>query len=171
MGGEIFLICALKSKKGSVFDVAAIIVGVFIFIITLFIFVVFLSRLGQNEQIQSDANALDMFNRGDMVFTRTGDNLVLMAFVGLCLVAFISALLSKSHLAFVFVSIIVTMIMITLSVGFDYAYERFASQEIINEAVQYYPKTHFLMTHLPMISVAVAMIIGILIVIQWRGRG
>lgn len=162
------LIFDCSSKKGSALDIAGIIIGVFIFVIVLFMFGIFILRLGDVDIVQDTPEAQRAYQSGHFVFTRLGDNLVLMAFVGLSMVALISALFSRAHIVFAVVSIIVSMMMIIISVGMSNAYETFSTNTAINEMVQYYPKTDFIMRHLPTMSLAVMFLVGIVLFVQWR---
>lgn len=156
------------NKKGSVLDNLGIIVGTFIFVIIMLLFVVLLRQYGNNVTIAGDARASAVFNSGFWIFTTLGDNLVLMVWVGLTIVAVISAILSRAHIVFLFLSVIVTMITVLLSVVFSNAYETFANQQALQSAVGFYPKANFFLLHLPSISVAIAFLVGICLYVQFR---
>lgn len=159
------------NKRGSVFDSFGVVIGIFIFVLLLIIFTIITIKIGTTKLVTDSATTQGIYNEAGRVFLGIGDNLVLAFFVGLTIVGLVSAILSRANIVFLFVAIIVIAIILVLSVVLSNAYEKFFVNPDVASAVAFYPKTHFLMMHLPTMSMAVAFLIGLAVFIQWRRGG
>ncbi len=152
----------------SVSDVLVIILSVFFLVIGLLLAAVFWEEVKDLPIWDRSATATGIIDRGTFFIENTGDNLVLILYVGLLMVVLATSLLSRAHIVFIPISILVALAMLVASYGIHEAYSVFIENGQIANVLEHFPKSHFVLWNLTTLSWIWTVIIGIILFVNWR---
>lgn len=124
----------------------------------------------QTIQVGNQTLTNNILNEGTNFFTGTADNLVLILFVGLTCAALASAILSRAHPMFMYISLIISMFLIFFAVVLSNWYDAFRQNAEVSPVMIYFDKTTYLMNHLPLITLVVIITIGIVLYSMGRAK-
>lgn len=154
-------------------DVIGVMIALVVLVVSLYIGHAFWDEVSASGVLTESSNASQpIIEEVDFYFGNVTDNLVLAVFVGLLIGGIISAVLSRAHPAFYFIAIIVIIFLIIVGAIISIWYSSFSESSEFAGFINEYPKTHFIMNHLPSeVLLASFAIIICLYAVNRRGGG
>lgn len=149
------------NNRGTVLDIIGIMVALIVVIMGFFFGNILFNAIKAEPLLNEHNETKQIIDEGGWVFEHMADNLIMLVYVGLAISAIISAVLSKAHPIFMYISIIVSMILIVIAVGISNFYTELTSDSNINGIISNYPQTNFIMNHLPTMTLAVIFVVAI----------
>jgi len=136
-----------KNKKGSIEDLIAIAGILFVFAILSIVGIKVYDQFKNEQALQTNySNAtFEKVGKGIMIT----DNLIFFVFISLAIVMIILASLVRVHPIFFFITFIVFIIVLFISIIFSNAYEQFSNSTIFSNNSITMTKTNFLLSKLP----------------------
>jgi len=160
-----------KSKKGSIVDVAFVIVvllGLAIFILIVGKVYPTITEQIKTTAIGSNNNSVQALNSTDSIAGK-GDMVFLFIFVGLSIAVFISSFFIDSSPILIPVYIIALSLLLIFAGVSERVYESFAEEPTFSAVAESNPMITYLMSHLFIIAIGLGVISMILIFAKPRG--
>jgi len=155
-------------KKGAIIDAIPIIIYTFTFALVSVISYVIYQGFVDNgfytvlNQTAPTANVSDLDVDAELAFT-TLDFMVAFVFFGTTISALIGAILIRSHPAFFFISIILLMIQVLVSVAISNSWEEIITNDVMNEAEAKFTITNTILSNFPMFILIVVILLSIVL--------
>lgn len=151
-----------QDKRGTIVDVLTAIVAIFAFaVVTLVAFTLY-------NKWNAAVNDNNMSQASKDIMTQTSgektilDNFILFALFGLAFMAMISAYFIDTHPVFFWISIIILVIIIVLATVLSNTYSTIEASETLNSTAAEFPKTSYVVNHLPLFVVGMGIIVLII---------
>jgi len=159
------------NKRGSVLDTVGIILGLVVLVVSMFLGNAFYNEVKATGTLQENNVTAPIFEAADFYFNYTADNLILALWVGLVIAAVISSILSRANALFLYISILVSLVLIPVAALISNWYEEFSAADSFAGFVHLYPKTNYIFAHLPLLTLVSIFIIIICLFAVNRGGG
>jgi hypothetical protein len=167
------LLKSKKSKKGSIVDVAFLLVailGIAIFILIVgYIFPQITGAIKTNSPIGNNTASVAALDSSDNIISRF-DYIFLTIFVGLSISVLISSFFIDSSPILIPVYIIALGILIIFAVVAENIYESFAESATFAATAATHPITNYVMSHLIMVAIGVGVLSMVLIFAKPKGN-
>lgn len=138
----------VNSKRGGMLDFFYIIAAIFIGAVALLVSFMVVHVANQTNIFSSDATAQAAVDSSENTLLNF-DNMMLFVIVGLSVFVLVSSAVVYHHPAFFIVSAIMLMIAVTVAAIASNTFWTFSNQPSMLATTAMYPKTSFLMNHLP----------------------
>ena len=162
-----------KDKKGSIIDIAFLLVailGVAIFILIVgYVFPQITSKI-KGSDIGTNANSVVALDTSDNVVGRF-DAIFLTIFVGIVISVLITSFFIDSSPILIPIYIIAMAILVIFAVAAEHIYEAFAGADTFSAVAATHPITGYIMAHLVMVAIGVGVLSMILIFAKRGGGG
>ena len=115
-----------------------------------------------NSSAGPSANITNFQNNADTAFTAL-DVMSIFVFVGTAIAALLGALLIRTHPAFFFISIIVLLIEVLISVALSNTWDAMITNVNFNDSLAQFPITNFFLGNLPVIVLVTIILLAIVL--------
>jgi len=160
------------NKKGSIIDVAFLLVavlGLAIFILIVgYVFPQITSQIGASD-VGNNTASMTALNSSDNVTARF-DGIFLIIFIGLAISVLITSFFIESSPILIPIYVIALGLLIIFAVVVENIYESFANANTFIVIAESHPITQYIMSHLVMIAIGVGVLSMILIFAKPRGN-
>ena len=168
------LLKSKKSKKGSIIDVAFLLVailGIAIFILIVgYIFPQITGAIKTNSPIGNNSASVTALDSSDHTASML-DTIFLIVFIGLSISVLISSFFIDSSPILIPVYIIALGILIIFAVVAENVYESFANSATFAATASTHTITNYIMSHLIMVAIGVGVLSMVLIFAKPKGNG
>jgi len=159
------------TKRGSILDTVGIMLGVVVLTLSMLLGNAFYNEVKNTGVLQENNVTAPILESADFYFSNTADNLVLALWIGLVIAAVISAILSRANALFLYISILVSLILIPVAAFISNWYSEFSASSEFLGFISLYPKTNFIFAHMPLLTLCTIFIIIICLFAVNRGGG
>jgi hypothetical protein len=155
-----------ESKKGSIIDIAFVLVAILglaiLLVIAGYIYPRITGQIKATEGIGNDSSAVAALNYTESLTTRY-DSLFLMIFIGLSISVLITSFLIDSSPIFIPIYIIALGLLIIFAVVVENVYDKFLTDATLGATALSHPITLYILTHLVMVTIGLGVLSMILI--------